>query len=363
MITVRVGDLFESEAQTLVNTVNTAGVMGKGIALEFKKRFPEMYDDYVRRCEAGRVKLGEPYLYRNLFPPHVLNFPTKEHWRSASRLEDILRGLQYLEDHYKEWGITSLAVPPLGCGHGQLEWSVVGPALYRMLSRLEIPVELYAPYDTPHEELQPEFLGALPGGAAPAPHTHMKPEWVALVAALARVEEANDRGLGRTAFQALCYFMTALGVPTGLRFVPSRHGLHCTEVRPLLARLENHGLIREVRDGRMIRLVPGETYSDAAEAYEESLRRWQREIGSAAQILSGLTTARQVRAVMAAHAAVSSLESESGATPGRAEILQKIAEQSGLKSRDWEPEIARAIEVLNELDWPHPRTFTFLAQE
>src|SRR3990170_5247050 len=158
MITVRIGDIFESNAQTLVNTVNCVGIMGKGIALEFRKRFPDMFEDYARRCKEGRVKLGEPFLYRRLTTPWILNFPTKDHWRSVSRLEDIIAGLRHLQTHYREWGITSLAVPPLGCGHGQLEWRVVGPTLYRHLKQLALPVELYAPYGTPDEQLQPAFL-------------------------------------------------------------------------------------------------------------------------------------------------------------------------------------------------------------
>jgi len=158
-VTVRAGDLFRSDAQTLVNTVNTVGVMGKGIALEFKKRFPEMYVDYVQRCQANQVRAGEPYLYRRHTPPWIINFPTKEHWRSVARLSDIVLGLEYLEAHCKEWEITSLAVPALGCGLGQLEWRVVGPTLYRHLSTLEIPVELFAPSEAPDEELTAGVLG------------------------------------------------------------------------------------------------------------------------------------------------------------------------------------------------------------
>src|SRR5437764_10708247 len=113
MVRVLIGDLFDSKAQTLVNTVNCVGIMGKGVALEFKNRFPEMYRDYVERCRGGAVKLGRPYLYRRLTEPWILNFPTKDHWRSVSKLADIVRGLQFLEEHYDEWDITSLAVPPL----------------------------------------------------------------------------------------------------------------------------------------------------------------------------------------------------------------------------------------------------------
>src|SRR5947209_10500808 len=162
MIRTLTGDIFESTAQTLVNTVNCVGVMGKGLALEFKKRFPEMYEDYAARCAAGQVRLGKPYLFKSVLPPWILNFPTKDHWRSVPRLSDIIAGLEYLEQHYKDWEITSLAVPALGCSNGQLEWRVVGPTLYRHLSRLDIPVELYAPLGTPAEQLDTAFLSQVP---------------------------------------------------------------------------------------------------------------------------------------------------------------------------------------------------------
>lgn len=110
MVTVKVGDMFQSKAQTWVNTVNCVGVMGKGVAHEFKRRFPDMYEDYVQRCRAGQVKLGRPYLYKRVVPPWILNFPTKEDWRSVSRLDKIEEGLRYLEEHYREWGIESLAL-------------------------------------------------------------------------------------------------------------------------------------------------------------------------------------------------------------------------------------------------------------
>src|SRR5216684_8799435 len=105
---ILIADILQSNAQTLINTVNCVGIMGKGISLEFKERFPEMFDDYVRRCQRKEVKLGIPYLYERLLPPQIINFPTKDHWKSVSRLDDIERGLRYLLDHYRGWGVTSL---------------------------------------------------------------------------------------------------------------------------------------------------------------------------------------------------------------------------------------------------------------
>ena len=160
MITYKSGDLLSEDAEALVNPVNCVGVMGKGVAQEFKKRFPAMFDDYRARCETKQVKLGAPYLYRDASGRAIVNFPTKGHWRSPSRLADIERGLDYFANHAAEWALTSVAMPPLGCGNGGLEWTEVGPLIWRKLHALPIDVELYAPYGTPKSELGLEFLSA-----------------------------------------------------------------------------------------------------------------------------------------------------------------------------------------------------------
>lgn len=225
---VRVGDLFQSGAQTLVNTVNCVGVMGKGIALQFRKRFPDMhedYEDYVVRCERGGVRLGEPYLWTSS-KPWVLNFPTKDHWRSVSRLADIERGLDHVVRQYREWGIESLAVPPLGCGHGGLDWSVVGPTLYRGLNRLEVPVVMYAPHGAPPQQLQLDFLDSPKiVDAALDARSRVPGEWVALGEILDRVTSQRIHPpVGRVNFQKIAYFATAAGIPTGLEFERGSYG-------------------------------------------------------------------------------------------------------------------------------------------
>jgi len=156
-VTVRPGDLFRSDAQTLVNTVNTVGVMGKGIALEFKKRFPEMYVDYVQRCQANQFRAGEPYLYRRLTPPWIINFPTKEHWRSVAALGYRLRSriprgaLQGMGSHFSGGAGTRVRPGPAGLASRRAN-------LYRHLSTLGIPVELFAPSEATDEEVTAAFL-------------------------------------------------------------------------------------------------------------------------------------------------------------------------------------------------------------
>ena len=139
------GDLFASGMQTLVNPVNCIGVMGKGLAPLFKKRYPRMFQDYQNRCKQSLVKLGEPYVWKEASPSPiwVLNFPTKGSWRNKSNLHDIRNGLQHLAQHAREWGITSLAIPALGCGLGSLSWETVLPEITTYLAPLQIPIQIY----------------------------------------------------------------------------------------------------------------------------------------------------------------------------------------------------------------------------
>lgn len=143
MITYVLGDLFTSPASVLVNTVNTVGVMGKGIAKDFKAYFPAMFTEYQRLCEAGELTIGSLYLYRTLHKS-VLNFPTKRHWRQKSRLDDVEAGLRTFVDSYAEFGITDIAFPQLGCGNGELDWETqVQPLMERYLAPLPITVYIY----------------------------------------------------------------------------------------------------------------------------------------------------------------------------------------------------------------------------
>lgn len=328
MVTVLIGDLFKSKAQTLVNTVNCVGIMGKGLALQFKQRFPEMFEDYARRCQNHQVKLGKPYLYRRLIEPWILNFPTKDHWRSVARLSDIIQGLKYLQKHCREWGITSMAVPPLGCGEGQLEWRVVGPTLYRCLSTLDVAVELYAPFGTPHEELKPAFLEGQSDAPVdkniPAPPVRIDAGWVALVDVLRRLEsERFHRPLGRTSFQKLAYFATRSGIPTGLRFHRGSYGPFSPELKPQITKLVNNNLICEERLGRMFAIKTGPTFCDARRAYEEPLNSWRDIIARLADLFMRIDT-DQAELAATVHFAAGELASDRKETPSEKEVFEEV---------------------------------------
>lgn len=157
------GDIFKSPAQVLVNTVNTVGVMGKGIALEFKKRYPDMFLAYREICEKRRLRTGSLML---CYEPDywVLLFPTKEHWRNPSRIEFIEAGLAKFCRTYAEKGITSIAFPKLGCGNGELNWSDVRPVMEKYLKDLPIDIYIYlgtGPDSIPEHKIQEKTVNWL----------------------------------------------------------------------------------------------------------------------------------------------------------------------------------------------------------
>lgn len=353
-VAVRLGDMFSSSAQTLVNTVNCVGIMGKGVALEFKKRYPAMFGDYVKRCEAKTVRLGQPYLWRGRPDEKwVLNFPTKGHWRSVSRLADIQAGLEYLQRYYKSWEITSLAVPPLGCGQGGLEWRVVGRTLYRELSKLDIPVELYAPPTTSLAEMEASFL-ANPDPPAPDPgigpvHLKIPAGWVALVAILDRIgRDRRHWPVGRTTFQKIAYFATTLGIPTGFTFTRGHYGPFAPQIKRLLSNLVNNGIAVEQQLGKqMIAVRPGPTSTDAFRLYAAQLDEWRSKIDKVADLFARMSS-HQAEVAATVLYVTNELKTD-GAVPSERDVLERaLAWKAHRVEVD---ELAECVRSLNILSW------------
>jgi O-acetyl-ADP-ribose deacetylase (regulator of RNase III) len=159
MFRITEGNLLQSSAQALVNTVNTVGVMGKGIALQFKRAFPDNFEAYNKACQQGTLQIGHMFVCETGLmtnPRYVINFPTKTHWRAKSRLEDIEVGLTDLKRVIIERHIQSIALPPLGCGNGGLNWTDVEPIIVESLSDLaDVDIELYAPKGAPSASEMP----------------------------------------------------------------------------------------------------------------------------------------------------------------------------------------------------------------
>ncbi|MDQ2843821.1 MAG: macro domain-containing protein [Acidobacteriota bacterium] len=356
-VVVRIGNIFDSRVQTLVNTVNCVGVMGKGIALEFRKRFSDMFQDYVLRCSKGEVQLGRPYLYTRLVSPRILNFPTKYHWRDVSRVSNITAGLAYLESHYRQWGITSMAMPPLGCGNGELDWNVVGPTLYDYLARLDIPVELYAPFGTPVDKLEPRFLKGrgttIPIHPNRAAEIRVQPGAVALAAILSRIHrEPYHSRIGRVTFQKIAYFATEAGIPTGLKYRRGSFGPFSEDVKRLTARLINNDLVRETSSGKMYLIQPGETYRTARDVYREQLIEWRSKIERVADLFLRLPNTTMAEVSATAHYAAGDLERKLDRKVTELDVVDAVMEWKRRRRPPLDRTlVAHATRYLNALGW------------
>ncbi len=256
MIREASGNLLAAEAEALVNTVNTVGVMGKGIALQFRRAYPEMYAAYQREAKAGEVQLGHMSVWRTEAldgPKYVINFPTKAHWRAASKLTDIDAGLVDLVRVVRELGIRSIAVPPLGCGHGGLAWSDVEPRIRTAFEPLDdVDVLVFAPGATPKAADMPT------GSASPK----MTPGRAAMVHLLSRYEDVA-LAASLIEVQKLLYFLQAAGEPLRLNFVKARYGPYADNLRHVLTAVEGHLLTgfgdgsAAVLDAEPIAVLPG----------------------------------------------------------------------------------------------------------
>ena len=151
MIEYKTGDLLAERAETLVNAVNCAGVMGRGIALQFKHAFPENFKAYARACRQRKVRPGRMFVFelkQTAGPRYIINFPTKRHWRGKSRMADIDAGLRALTEEIRSRGIRSVALPPLGCGLGGLDWPEVRERIQAVSENLpEVRITVFEPGD------------------------------------------------------------------------------------------------------------------------------------------------------------------------------------------------------------------------
>jgi O-acetyl-ADP-ribose deacetylase (regulator of RNase III) len=154
--------VFNTDTQAIVNTVNCVGVMGAGLALEFKLRYPKMYTDYVIRCRRQEIRVGKVTFYKDEDTPYIINFPTKNHWKYPSKLEWIEAGLQYFVQEYPKWGITSVAFPKLGCDRGGLDWSIVNILMAKYLEHLsDLDVYICLDNETIAQGIEKEMLDLL----------------------------------------------------------------------------------------------------------------------------------------------------------------------------------------------------------
>jgi len=355
MIKVLIGNIFESKVNTIVNTVNCIGVMGKGIALEFKKRFPEMMVEYKELCNSKEVKPGVPYLYTDLLGRSIINFPTKNHWRSSSKLEDIVRGLDIFIDKYKDWGITSIAFPPLGCGNGGLDWKIVGAIMYQKLSKLDIDIEIYAPFGTSHKLLEEKFLSnqdVEDKNIKGIVRQKIKKEWVALLEVLDQLaKEPYAPYIGRTVFQKICFVITEYGIDTGFKFRQGSYGPFSDDVNESLTILANSNLFIEQEFGRMTQIVILPEYNSFRKKYADYLESIKHKIDKTVDLFCRIKDTTQAEEVATVLFSVRELKKEK-AKVSELELFEYIIKwKKAWDTSEKRLAVAKAIRNLVMLKW------------
>jgi len=287
MITYKQGDLLECNAEAIVNTVNCVGVMGRGIALQFKKQYPENFKQYEAACKRGEVVPGQMFVYESYTltnPRFIINFPTKRHWKGASRIEDIEKGLHDLIRVIQSHHIKSIAVPPLGCGLGGLEWSEVKPHIESAFSQLnDVEVIVFEPTGAPPAEVM-ERNRKVP---------KMTEGRAALVSLIKRYSEGLlDPIVTLLEVHKLMYFLQECGQPLKLEYVKHYHGPYAPDLRHVLQHVEGHMLSGYADGGdkpdKEIQLVPGAD-TDAA-AYLENFAETNMRINRVAELIDGFET-------------------------------------------------------------------------
>ncbi len=332
MVELRSGNILDADTEALVNTVNTVGVMGKGIALQFRQAFPRNYEVYRRACERGEVQPGKMLVVptdRLENPRYVVNFPTKRHWKGKSRVEDIEAGLEALVAEIRRLNIRSVAIPPLGCGNGGLDWEAVRPLIVRVMAAVpDVEVLLYQPRRAPVSEEMP----------VATTRPSMTPSRAALLSLMVDYGIPGYR-LTLLEVQKLAYLLQAAGQPLRLQFVQHKYGPYAETLNHVLQRIEGH-FIRGYGDRSReasIRVVP--------EAVEEARRflgddaETVRRLDRLRRLIEGFETPYGMELLATVHWVV---HAESAARNDPEEAVDLVRNWSDRKRRTFQPRHVRA---------------------
>ncbi len=277
MIEYKTGDILGERSQALVNTVNCVGVMGRGIALEFKKAFPDNFKAYEQACKLGKVVPGAMFVHQTnslTSPRFIINFPTKRHWRSNSRIEDIESGLGALVSDLRRLNIESVAIPALGCGMGGLDWDEVRPLIEIAFADLpDIQVAVFEPQGRPAPAV----------GSEVRPACKMTPGRAALVGLMSRyLQGFMDPAISLLEVHKLLYFMQVAGEPLRLKYKQGFYGPYAENLRHVLQAIEGHLLVGYADGGdapdKELEILPGaiEMASRFLEGYPDTGARLDR---------------------------------------------------------------------------------------
>ena len=343
MIEYKQGDLLASDVEAIVNTVNCVGVMGRGIALQFKSQYPENFKHYEAACRRGEVIPGKMLVYETNTlsnPRLVVNFPTKRHWRNASRIEDIEEGLADLVDVVQNYKIKSIAIPPLGCGLGGLEWLHVKPLMESAFAPLtDIKVMIYEPVGAPSAEVMAHNRKA----------PNMTPGRAALVSLVKRyLDGMLDPYVTLLEIHKLMYFLQESGEPLQLNYVKGTYGPYATNLSHVLHHIEGH-MVSGYADGgddpnKQINLVPGAPANAAA--FLEQRTETNARINRVAELIDGFETPFGMELLSTVH-----WITKNDKTTKKDIVVERVYEWGEHKRKFTPRQIEIAIDCLSRNGW------------
>jgi O-acetyl-ADP-ribose deacetylase (regulator of RNase III)/uncharacterized protein YwgA len=345
MLQLKRGNLLEEKTEALVNTVNCVGIMGKGIALQFKQAFPDNFKQYQQACNAKAVQPGQMFIVDRgalLTPRYIINFPTKRHWRQSSRIEDIQSGLAALLQDIQSRGITSIAVPPLGCGNGGLAWIEVKPLITQAFESLpDVTVLLFEPAGSPVAQTMKV------GTTKP----QMSPARAALICLLDIYAKSGYRA-SRIEIQKLAYFLKVAGEPAlqKLDYQRWHFGPYAHNLGHSLQHMEGHFIsgYGDGSDRAQIQVLP-----QGREEAEHYLQQAQSGISAYLNRVSNLIQGFETPYGMEMLATLHWVAQENPAAASQVEIaIQRVGEWSDRKKKLFKPDHLRmAWHHLKDQGW------------
>lgn len=286
MIRITQGDLLKQDVDAIINTVNCVGVMGKGIALQFKQKWPENFKAYAKACKQGEVKPGKMFVHHlGKFagkPYYIINFPTKDHWRAGSKISFIEDGLEDLVRVLRELNVKSIALPPLGCGNGGLNWSAVKPLIEQYLDPLgdSVEIRLFEPKGAPRASTMEVRTKRPPMTAGRA----------ILVKLLSRYRETGYP-LSKLEVQKLGYFASEAGALKDLQYCKNRLGPYSNKLAHALRAMEGHFITGlGDNDTAMPEICVVSSAVDEANAFLEHDQEAHASLERIEQLISGFET-------------------------------------------------------------------------
>jgi O-acetyl-ADP-ribose deacetylase (regulator of RNase III) len=343
MIEFKEGDIVTADAEALVNTVNCVGVMGRGIALQFKNAFPTNFEAYARACKLQEVHPGKMFVFAThqlSNPRYIINFPTKRHWRGRSRIEDIESGLAALVEVVRSLKITSIAIPPLGSGLGGLNWPDVRKLIQGSLSDLpDVTITIFEPSadSAPRVAIKPRNIPAMTPGRA------------ALIILIRRyLSGLMESYVSLLEIHKLMYFLQVAGEPVRLRYVKASHGPYAENLRHALLAIEGHYLSGYADGGdspeKRLEIVPGAVKD--AEAFLESKADTRACFDRVAKLVHGFESPFGLELLSTVHWVMAN----EGAT-SRDAVVAKTYEWNERKHRFTPEQIDLAMNLLSAQGW------------